>query len=266
MKAKIILLALSLALGGNIAAQDAKDSVSVSDTTVAKKRRGRLNRIDRQIQKTVFVPKGTIFGGFTISYVEQKYNNINMLLAKDIDGNGYTFGVSPFAGYFFRDNMAAGIRFAYNRTKVDLGNFDLNLGEDFKINLKDLYYLQHDYQISGFVRTYMALGKSKIFGFFNEMRLAYGHSVAKMSNGKVGDPNFEGTYSSSNYLHIGFAPGLTAFVQDWMAVEVQLGVLGFNFKWTDQPTNQVEKGSDASFSGKFNIDLFSINIGSTIYF
>ena len=48
-------------------------------------------------------------------------------------------------------------------------------------------------------------------------------------------------------------------------VEVSVGVMGFNFKWQDQNTNQVESGSRRVSSGNFKFDLFSINIGMTFY-
>ena len=42
--------------------------------------------------------------------------------------------------------------------------------------------------------------------------------------------------------------------------------MGFNFKWIDQETNQVEEGRQRVSSGDFKINLFSINIGMTFYF
>lgn len=134
----------------------------LSNTGVAQAQR--IQRIDREIQKTVFIPKGTWMAGGTISYSEHNESNLNFLVLKDIEGKGYDFSVSPYFGYFFRDNISMGARFSYKRNYLDLGNFDLNLGEDFKISLKDLYYLEHKYEASCFIRTYMPIGKSKILG------------------------------------------------------------------------------------------------------
>lgn len=97
----------------------------------------RMQRIDREIQKTVFIPKGTWMAGGTVSYSEHNESNLNFLVLKDIEGKGYDFSVSPYFGYFFRDNISMGARFAYKRNFLDLGNFDLNLGEDFNISLKN---------------------------------------------------------------------------------------------------------------------------------
>lgn len=247
MKAKLLLF--SLLMGGAV--------------TVSAINPHRVQRIDREIQKRVFIPKGQILAGGTVSYSEHDEDNLNFTVLKNIEGLGYDFAISPYVGYFFRDNMAAGVRFAYNRTYLDLGNFDLNLGEDFNINLEDVYYLEHKFETSAFLRTYMPVGRSKIFGFFNECRLTYGYARGKNSTGS--GAQYDGTFETSHNLEIGFAPGVTAFVTDWAAVEVSMGVMGFDFKWVDQKTNQVETGKRRTSSGDFKINLFSINIGMTFY-
>ena len=70
--------------------------------------------------------------------------------------------------------------------------------------------LEHKYQTSGFIRTYMPIGRSKIFGLFNEARLTYGYGTGKNSTG-TGN-TYDGTFQKINSLQIGFAPGLTAFI------------------------------------------------------
>lgn len=142
-------------------------------------------------------------------------------------------------------------------------NFNLNLGDDLNISLSDLYYLQHRYDVSGFLRTYMPIGNSKIFGLFNELRLSYGYSTGKNSTGS--GTEYDGTFEKAHHLQIGIAPGLTAFVTNWAAVEVSMDIMGFDFKWQNQQTNQIETGKRRTSSGNFKIDLFSINIGMTFY-
>ena len=121
MKHKLFIVTLLVVMGiGSVIAQSSR----------------RIQRIDREIQKTVFIPKGTWMAGGTVSYSEHNESNLNFLVLKDIEGKGYDFSVSPYFGYFFRDNISMGARFSYKRNYLDLGNFDLNLGEDFKISLK----------------------------------------------------------------------------------------------------------------------------------
>ena len=221
-----------------------------------------IERIDRDVQKAVFIPKGTWMVGGSVSYSEHDESNLNFLIMKDVEGKGYNFSVSPYLGYFFRDNIAAGFRFTYNRDYLDLGNMDINLG-DITLSFDDLYYLEHKYEATGFLRTYIPIGRSKIFGLFNEARITYGYGKGKNSTGS--GTTYDGTFQTVQNLQIGFAPGLTAFITNWSAVEVSVGVMGFDFKWIDQQTNQVEEGSMRTSSGNFKINLFSINIGMTFY-
>ncbi len=53
-----------------------------------------------------------------------------------------------------------------------------------------------------------------------------------------------------------FRTGMTAFITDWSAVEVSVGVMGFDFKWIDQETNQVEEGRQRVLRGNFKIKIF----------
>lgn len=221
-----------------------------------------IERIDRETQSRVFIPKGTWMVGGTVSYSEHEQDNLNFLVIKDVVGNGYDFAISPYVGYFFRNNISAGIRFTYNRDYLDLGNLDMDLG-DLTLSFKDLYYLEHKYEVSGFMRSYIPIGKSKVFGLFNEIRLTYGYGEGKNSTGSGAE--YDGTYQKIQNFQIGFAPGLTAFITDWAAAEVSVGVMGFDFKWTDQTTNQVEQGRRRVSSGNFKINLFSINLGMTFY-
>lgn len=234
----------------------------VGSVLSASAQKRKIQRIDREVQERVFIPKGQWMTGGSVSYSEHEEDNLNFLVLKDFEALGYDFKVSPYVGYFFRDNMAAGLRFTYSRDYLDLGNADIDLG-DLTLSFKNLYYLEHKYSASGFLRTYMPIGRSKIFGLFNEVRLTYSYGEGKNSTGS--GTEYDGTYQTTNSVQIGIAPGLTAFVTNFAAVEVSMDVMGFDFKWVEQQTNQIETGKRRTSSGNFKINLFSINIGMTFY-
>ena len=219
---------------------------------------------DRGIQNGLFVKKGTWMGGATFSYNEQTNRNYEFLVLDDVDASGYTFKVSPFVGYFIKDNIALGGRFVYSRSLTDLGNLSLNLGDDMNFDVSDAYYLEHMGVGSFFVRTYMSIGNSKVFGFFNEASIRYGYGQGKNHTGVGID--LTGTYQTIQSLQIGFSPGLTAFVTNFAAVEVSIGMMGWNAKWINQTTDQVETGYRRTTSASFKIDIFSLNIGMNFYF
>lgn len=227
-------------------------------TTSAKK------GIDRGITNSTFIPKGQWLLGSTLSYSEHHDDNFKFLVLQDITTEGYTFKVSPYCGYFFRDNVAAGMRVAYSRTYTGIDDLELGLGDGLSFSIENQHYLEHNVSVTGFLRTYIGLGSSKVFGLFNEARVVYSYGQGKNTTGK--GHTLTGTYQTINDFQVGIAPGLTAFVSDFAAVEVSVSIMGFDFKWIDQKTNQVETGSRTKSSGNFKIDLFSINLGMSFYF
>lgn len=222
-----------------------------------------LERIPREDLNATFIPKGQWMAGGTVSYNSWDNDNLNYLILKNIDFEGHTFGVSPYVGYFVAKNTCIGGKFNYSRYFFNLGQFDLSLGEDLNISLSDLYYLEHDYDASIFLRTYMPLGKSRVFGFFSEIDLTYGYAKGKNTTGT--GVEFEGTMEHVNSIQLGFCPGLTAFTTDFMAVECSVGVMGLQYKWKDQRTNRVEKGKSRSGGANFKINILAINLGMTFY-
>lgn len=116
---------------------------------------------------------------------------------------------------------------------------------------------------SFFIRTYLNLGDSKRFGLFNEARVTYGYGQSNVEDG-TGD-ELKGTHQIKQNLNFGVAPGITCFINDYVAVEAAIDVLGLDFKWYDQKTNQVETGKRTSSGANFKINLLSINLGITFY-
>lgn len=219
--------------------------------------------ITRDAMKTVFIPKGQWMVGGQVAWNQWNNDNLNYLVLKDINFEGYTFSAGPYLGYFFRNNLAAGARFSYQRYYLNLGEMDLNLGEDLNISLKDLYYLQHNYETSVFLRSYLPIGKSKIFGLFGEVQLNYTFSEGRNTTGK--DDTFTAVYEKAHSLELGLGGGMTVFLTDYMAAEVMLNVGGYRFKWGDQNTNNIEQGKLNSSGANFRINLFSIKFGVTYY-
>ena len=119
--------------------------------------------------------------------------------------------------------------------KFDNLNFDL--GDDLSINLNDTYELTHSYTVMAIMRNYINLGSSKRFALFAETQLKFGGSQSKLVT-KSGQ-EVSGTYSTSTDLGIGVSPGIVAFVNNYTAVEVSVGVLGVDFGKVHQKKDQI---------------------------
>lgn len=217
----------------------------------------------RNIESRVFVPKGQWIVGSSVSFSEHNEQNYQFLVVDGFNSDGYTFKVSPMLCYAFKDNVAAGGRFSYGRTLTKLDNVTLNLDEDTKFDVNDLYQLKHSYGAIGILRNYINLGTSKRFALFAETRLEFGGSQSKVVT-KNGD-SLTGTYTKTTDFGLGVAPGIVAFINNYTAVEVSVGVLGLNFSKVKQTTDQVYIGERSSGSANFKINLFSIGLGIAFY-
>lgn len=225
--------------------------------------RRHIQRIDRDLMKRVFIPKGQWMAGATFNYQEWDTENINLLVLKNMELEGHTFSASPYFGYFLWNNICLGGRYNYHRDYFFLGQFDLNLGEDFNISLEDLYYLEHTHEVAAFGRLYQPLDRKNIFAFFSEVRAIYAYSVGKNTTGSGAE--FDGSFERAHTLQLAFCPGMAAFVTDFMAAEASIGIMGLKYRWKNQHTNRVENGSSHSGGMNFKFNLLSINLGVTFY-
>ncbi len=207
----------------------------------------------------VFIPKGSLEFGGTISYKDYKFFDYKFLVLEDLNASGFSLKASPYISFFFGDNLAAGAKFVYKRSLIKLDNASLNINEDLGLEIKDFYNLAHTYYGALTFRNYISLGNSMRFGFFNEIALTAGAGQSKLISGK--GEELVGTFQNIFELGIGVVPGLIAFVTNDLAVEVSVGIMGLNYKKVTQLTNQVIEGSYETSSADFKIDLFSINIG-----
>lgn len=217
----------------------------------------------RNIEMKTFIPKGQWIVGSSVSYSQYSNDNYQFLVIENLSGEGYSFKVSPVLCYAFKDNLAAGGRFMYSRNYTKLDNIGLHIDEDLNLDISDLYELKHSYSTMAVLRNYINLGGSKRFALFNEVQLELGGSTSRVLNGK-GD-NLTGVYQTSFDASIGLSPGMVAFINNYTAVEVSIGVLGFNMSKTRQVTDQIYKSNRSSTSANFNINLFSIGLGIAFY-
>ena len=218
---------------------------------------------EHEIESTVFVPKGQWVGGVSVSYSQSTQNNYQFFVLEHLKGDTYSFKVSPMVCYIFKDDMGAGGRFSYTRSLTKLESADIVLDSETEVNMDNLYRLAHNYYVTGIFRNYLSLNSSKRFGFFNELQLQLGGGQSKLMQGKGAalSVNYERNFN----LDVGIAPGLVIFLNNYSAVEVQVGVLGFSMTYTKTITDRVYVARRKSMAANFYINLFSINFGVAFY-
>ena len=217
----------------------------------------------RGLEQITFVPKGQWITGVSVSYSQSDQDKYQFLVIEDLSGDTYTFKVSPMLMFVFKDNLAAGGRLAYSRQRTRLNSADIVLGSDTEYNIDNLYSISHNFSGMLAFRNYISLGHSTRFGLFNEVQLQFGGGQSKLCNGSGRD--FTGTYERSFNMSVGLAPGLAVFLNNYSALEVNVGVLGFNYSQTKSTTDQIYVAHRDTKSANFKSNLFSITFGVAFY-
>lgn len=93
------------------------------------------------------------------------------------------------------------------------------------------------------------------------MQLGMGSSQAKFA----ADTPVRGTYETGKHISLGLTPGLVAFATNNMAIELNVGVMGFTYNKVRQVHNQVSVGTRSSSMMNFKVNIFSIGLGVAFY-
>lgn len=217
----------------------------------------------RGLEQTTFVPKGQWITGVSVNYSQSDQDHYQFFIIEDITGDNYSFKVSPMLMYSFKDNMAAGGKLSYSRsmTKLDSGNVIIDSETNYDVD--NLYRLSHNYSAMAAFRNYISIGASKRFGFYNEIQLQFGSGESKLCDG-TGD-DLTGTFERSYSIDVGVAPGLIMFLNNYSALEVNVGVLGFSYSHTKATTDRIYVSNRDSKSANLRLNLFSISFGVAFY-
>ena len=217
----------------------------------------------RNLEQVSFVPKGAWVAGVSVSYSQSDQDNYQFLIFEKINGDSYTFKVSPTVMFCFKDNLTAGGRFSYSRQRTRLNTADIVLDSETDYDMSNLYSISHSYLGTALFRNYISLGRSTRFGLFTEVQLQMGGGQSKLCNGAGND--LTGTYERNFQFKVGVAPGLSVFLNNYSAIEVNVGVLGFNYNHTRSVTDQIYIANRHTQQANFKINLFSITFGVMFY-
>lgn len=222
-----------------------------------------IKPFSRGIEPIVFVPKGQWITGVSVSYSQSNQNNYQFLIIESIDGDTYSFKVTPMLLYAFQDNMAAGGKVAYTRQRTRLNSADVKIDSETDYNVDNLYSISHTYSAMAAFRNYISFGSSTRFGMFNEVQLQFSGGESKLCNGTGAD--LTGTFERTYSLNVGVAPGLIMFLNNYSAIEVNVGVLGFSYSHTKSTTDQIYVAHRNTKMANFKVNLFSITFGVVFY-
>lgn len=270
-RAKLYLLTIFLGLALWSRAEEAspisgnEDAVAVApQDSMSDPGSGKVIReFTRDMESVEFVPKGQWITGVSVSYTMSDQSKYQFLIFEDITGDTYSFKISPMVLYAVAPDLALGGRFSYARSLTKLERADVVIDSETDYEVDHLYRLSHNYYGTVMMRNYFSIGKSKRFGFFNELQLQLGGGQSKITTGIGND--LTGNYERNFSLDLGLAPGLVVFLNNYSALEVNIGVLGFSYTATKSIKDQIYVSRRNSKSANFRINLFSIQFGVAFY-
>lgn len=216
-----------------------------------------------KVPSSPFIKKGTWSVGGTARYGQHINDNHSILVISNIDSEGYSITAKPRVMYSFEDNMAVGLKLSYNRSMLDLSAAELAMAQ-IQMNASDCYQIQHKFAAYGVFRAYIPLGSSKRVAMFADLQLGGSYKQGKAFN--AGGDHVYGLYNQAYSMELGVDPGLVAFLTERLSVEMNVGIFGVNYTWSDQIKNQVYPGHSQSASAGFMINFLSLGVGMSYYF
>lgn len=217
----------------------------------------------RDIEQISFVPKGQWITGVSVSYSQSNQSNYQFLVIEDLDGDAYSFKVSPMVFYSFADNLAAGCRFGYTRQQTKLDKGTVKIDSETNWDIDNLYSVSQSFSGMAAFRNYISFGDNTRFGMFNELQLQFSGGQSKITSGTGND--FTGTYQKNFGFDIGVSPGLIMFLNNYSALEVSVGVLGFSYTHSKATTDRIYVANLNAKHANFKVNLFSITFGVAFY-
>ena len=201
--------------------------------------------------------------GGSASYSQHINQDYSLLVIDDINSKGYNISFNPKMLYMFRDNMGVGMRFSYDRGMLDLESANLSVS-DISMGAEYCYQINHKYNAHAVYRAYVPLAGAKRIAMFADLLLGGSFKQGKVFN--ASGIYAAGTYIQSWALELAVDPGIIAFLTDTLALEMNIGIFGVNYRWTNQIHNQVDGGYADSASAGFMINLLSVGVGLSYYF
>ena len=215
------------------------------------------------VPSSPFVKKGTWMAGGSARYSQHVNSNFNLLLINGINSEGFNVSVNPKLLYMLKDNAGVGVKFSYDRGMLDLSSADLSVS-DISMGTRDCYQINHKFTAHAVYRSYIPLAGSKRIAMFADLMLG-----GSFKQGKAFYPGKDyiiGTYEEKYALEIAVDPGIVAFLTERLSLELNVGVFGVSYGWTNQVRNQVTNGNSDTTSAGFMVNLLSLGVGMSYYF
>lgn len=259
----ISVLALLCIVDATAQTTTRKNNFSTSDRFMPTAR-----RVDRKINDNVFAYKGEWALGLTASYGTISSDNSDIFaLLEHVNLSGSVTSVSPYVGYFYRDNACVGLRMGYTHMGGTIDNMDLNLGSqnDVGLSIPWIDAASNSFKASAFMRNYTSIDRNGRFGVFSEIEASYAFGDNTTSF-QSGDSPANYTNSKNSTVKLWFNPGVAVYMFPNVCATVSFGMGGFKYtKIRQYDEAGVETGSREVSKLLFRLNLADIHFGMNVH-
>ena len=269
---KLVVFVMFLCLGMvNLSAQELKTQEEKNDKAqfqTSNRFMPTLRRIDRAVSKNVFAYKGEVALGLTASYGTLSSDNSDIFaLLEQVNLSGSITTVSPYVGYFYKDNACVGLRMGYTHMGGTLDNMELNLGSDNNVGLTIPWVdvNSNSLKFSAFMRNYAAIDEAGRFGVFSELEASYATGKNKLAFSS-GDAPMKYSDTRNTTVKLWFNPGVAVYMFPNVCATVSFGMGGFKYTTIKQyDETGAQTGAREISKLRFRLNLADIHFGMNIH-
>jgi hypothetical protein len=197
--------------------------------------------------------KRNVYLGLSFNLEDRSQSNVTNILETIIQGNRDNFDLTLKGGYYTGDYGMVGLNLSIYQQK-----FSGDLFQDPDTLQSNT--ISRGYAFTPNFRSSVPLTDNNRLSFFTELGVRFGFGNSLQRSIRNVD-QVEKTYSSDFDFRIGISPGVTFFVMESFAFEIQLDVLGYELQVKNKSVNDGDSSRDVRQNVDFQIDLLSLQLG-----
>nr|WP_319398582.1 hypothetical protein [uncultured Carboxylicivirga sp.] len=201
--------------------------------------------------------KKNIYIGLDFSVKDRQQTNVDQILQRVVDGQQLDFSVQFKGGYYIGDYAMVGLNFKYYQEK-----FKGQIYREPDTIMSNS--ISRGYEFTPNIRSSVPLTRNERLSFYTQFGITAGVANTLKRDITRFD-EVSKTYTTDYNFRIGISPGMTFFVMENFAFEVQLDVLGYEMKVRDRTVDGEDESRVVRQNVNFNIDLLSLNLGLSYY-
>lgn len=202
--------------------------------------------------------KGTWFVGGTVSWGNRTAENDAQLFNYLVAQKKSDFEARLDGGYFFKQNVAAGLGIFYGRIRET----NTTKSSDGILTYNNI--AGSNMALRPFIKNFIPLGKSDRFYVVipTELQIGYGSRV----NESTTDGVMTRSFTKSNFYGIALRPGLLAFIYKNFGFEVNVGAFGINTRTDRTSVSGSPDGKVTTNDLDLRINVLNLSLGFSGYF